>query len=349
MREELDQRVSGGGSLGDVLRRRARSRLARHVVPGAVVGEEARGNLAHELAVPEGAQLSTRCDLPDHGVAELPPVEHLEDRVRHLRPYERDHPLLALGDHHLPGLHPLLSERHLVEVNVDAELGRHLRERGRDPGGAAVLERLDEPGLDELERRLDQLLPREGIADLDGRALLRRLVVELLAREHGGAADPVATGRRPVQDDRLATSGCLRERQAVRGQEPDAHRVDEAVVAIGLVEESLAADGRHAHRVPVRRDAADRARELMPRLGEPQPVEKRNRPCAHRDDVAQDPADTRRGALERLDRARVVVALDLEGDRKTVAEVDDTGVLARPWSTPGPVLGRRFRSRAECL
>jgi hypothetical protein len=33
--------------------------------------------------------------------------------------------------------------------------------------------------------------------------------------------------------------------------------------------------------------------------------------------------------LERLDRGRVVVALDLEGDRLSVAEVDDARVLAR--------------------
>jgi len=56
-------------------------------------------------------------------------------------------------------------------------------------------------------------------------------------------------------------------------------------------------------------------------------IHDRDRPCAHRDDVAHDAAHARRGALERLDVARVVVALDLEGDGPALADVDDAGVL----------------------
>ena len=82
-------------------------------------------------------------------------------------------------------------------------------------------------------------------------------------------------------------------------------------------------------RVPVRRDPAHRARELVAGLGEAEPVEERDRPRAHRDDVAEDPADAGRGALERLDGGRVVVALDLERDRDPVAEVEHARVLAR--------------------
>jgi hypothetical protein len=62
-------------------------------------------------------------------------------------------------------------------------------------------------------------------------------------------------------------------------------------------------------------------------LAEAQPVEERDRPRAHRDDVAQDSADPGGGALEGLDRGRVVVALDLEGDGLALAEVDDSRVL----------------------
>ena len=64
-------------------------------------------------------------------------------------------------------------------------------------------------------------------------------------------------------------------------------------------------------------------------LAEPEPVEERDRPRAHRDHVAQDPADPGRRALERLDRGRMVVRLDLERDRGAVAEVEDSRVLAR--------------------
>ena len=63
---------------------------------------------------------------------------------------------------------------------------------------------------------------------------------------------------------------------------------------------------------------------------EAEPVEQRDRPRAHRDDVAEDPADAGRRALERLDRGRVVVGLDLERDRLAVAEVEHARVLARP-------------------
>ena len=83
-------------------------------------------------------------------------------------------------------------------------LARHLGERRREPGGAAVLQRLDEPALDELERHLDQLLARERVADLHGRPLVGVVLAELLAREHASAADPVAAGRRAVEDDRVA-------------------------------------------------------------------------------------------------------------------------------------------------
>ena len=65
-------------------------------------------------------------------------------------------------------------------------------------------------------------------------------------------------------------------------------------------------------------------------VAEAEPVEERNRPGTHRDDVAQDPADAGRGALERLDRRRVVVRFGLERDRDALAEVDHPGVLSRP-------------------
>ena len=54
----------------------------------------------------------------------------------------------------------------------------------------------------------------------------------------------------------------------------------------------------------------------------------RDRPGAHGEDVADDAADAGRRALVRLDVGRVVVRLDLEGDRPAVADVDDAGVLA---------------------
>ncbi len=77
-------------------------------------------------------------------------------------------------------------------------------------------------------------------------------------------------------------------------------------------------------------DAGDRAVELEVWLRETKAVEQGDRPCPHRDDVAQDPADAGRRTLERLDGGRMVVRLDLEGDRLAVAEIDHSGVLTGP-------------------
>ena len=271
----------------------ARARRGLDAVARALVGEEPRRDLADDLVLPERAQQPRVGHLADHRVVQLPAVAERLRGVEHLRPDDRDHPLLALGDHHLPRLHPLLAQRHAVEVEVDPAVARHLGERRGEPGGAAVLQRLDEPRLDELDRDLDQLLAGERVADLHRRPLVGVVLAELLAREHGRAADPVAAGRRAVEHDEVAGPGRAGARDAVGGQQPDAHRVHEHVVGVGLVEDGLAADGRDADAVAVGADARDGAVEARVVGREAQPVEQRDRPRAHRDDVAQDPADAR--------------------------------------------------------
>ncbi len=311
------------GDLSDSLGPRPRL----DAVAGALVGQQPRRDLAHDLVLPERAQEPRVGDLADDGMVELPALADREHGVEHLRANDGDHPLLALGDHHLPRLHPVLAQRHRVEPEVDAAVARHLRERRREAGGAAVLKRLDEARLDELDRDLDQLLAGERVADLNARTLVGVVLAQLLAREHGGAADPVATGRGAVEDDEVPGAGGAGAGDPVRRKQPHAHGVHEHVVAVGVVEDGLAADGRHADGVAVRTDPGDGAVEAGIAGREPQSVEQRHRPRAHRDDVAQDPADACRRSLERLDGGRMVVALDLEADRLAVAEVEHAGVL----------------------
>ena len=172
-------------------------------------------------------------------------------------------------------------------------------------------------------------LPGERVADLDGRPLVLVLVRELLAREDAGAADAVAAGGGAVEDDQVADPGRAGARDPLGRQEPDAHRVHERVRGVRLVEDALAADGRHADRVPVGADSRHGTREGVVGRAEAEPVEERDRARAHGDDVAEDSADPGRRALERLDRGRMVVALDLEGGRLAVAQVDHACVLAR--------------------
>ncbi len=126
------------------------------------------------------------------------------------------------------------------------------------PGGAAVLQRLDVAGPDELERDLDELLAGERVADLDGRALVGVVLAQLRAREHRRAADAVAAGRRAVEDDEPPGPARLRRAQPVGLEQPDAHRVDEAVRGVGGVEDGLPADGRHADAVAVVADSRRR-------------------------------------------------------------------------------------------
>ena len=194
-----------GGSAGSGISARGAARRPLDLVAGALVGEEAGRDRARLVAVPERAQeLAGLGHLADHGAVELPAVDHRLDLGEPVGRDDRDHPLLRLRDHDLPRLHPLLAQRDAVEVDVDAVVGRHLGERRGEPRGAAVLQRQHEAALDQLDGHLDQALARERIADLDRGALVGRLLAELLAREHGGAADAVAAGRGAVEDDQRA-------------------------------------------------------------------------------------------------------------------------------------------------
>ena len=85
------------------------------------------------------------------------------------------------------------------------------------------------------------------------------------------------------------------------------------------MEIDLAADRRHAEGIAVAADAGDDAGDEMAglrmvRRAEAQRVQRRDRPRAHGEDVAQDAADAGRRALIGLDEGGVVVALHLEDD-----------------------------------
>src|SRR6185295_20379388 len=145
------------------------------------------------------------------------------------------------------------------------------------------------------------------------------------AGQDARAADPVAAGRRTEQDDEVAGPRRGGAREIALLQEADGHDVDERIALIGRVEDQLAADRRDADAVAIPADSLDDALDevagaRVARIAEPKGIEDRDRPGAHREDVAEDPADTGRGALRRLDRARVVVRFDLEGDRQAAPD-----------------------------
>ena len=176
----------------------------------------------------------------------------------------------------------------------------------------------------------------------------RVLVAERRAGQHRRAADPVAAGRRAVQHHEVADAVGRRAGQHPVLEQPDRHHVDQRVALVRRVEHELAAHRRHADAVAVPADAAHDAVDEVPRprvgrVAEAERVEDRDRPGAHREHVAQDPADAGRGALVRLDRGRVVVGLDLERDREPVADRDHARLLPHP----GDDVAARRRQRRQ--
>ena len=305
---------------------------------------------------PAAAQAAVAGDLADRRARQLPARADRLDLAQAGRLDDRAHALLRLRDHDLERLHALLAQRHALQLQLDADAAarRHLGRRRRETRRAQILHRDDEAEPGQLERALDQLLARERVADLHARPLVLVGLVQILRGQHARAADAVAARRRAEQDDEVAGAGGARAHELVRAQQADAERVDERVLAVGRVEHGLARDVRDADAVAVAADAADDpaeqlARALLVERAEPQRIAQGDRARAHREDVAQDPAHSRGRALVRLDRGRVVVALDLERDREAVADVDHAGVLTRPLQHARAVRGQAAQLEAGVL
>ena len=126
------------------------------------------------------------------------------------RPFfdDEQHPLLRFGQHDLVRRHAglaLRDERH-VDLDARAAARSHFGRRTGQTGGAHVLDADERVGLHHLEARLEQQLLHERIADLHGRALLGRFVVEL-RRRHRRAMDAVAAGFGADVVDGVADAG----------------------------------------------------------------------------------------------------------------------------------------------
>ncbi len=147
--------------------------------------------------------------------------------------------------------------------------------------------------------------------------------------------DPSRIARFPGPSARARTSRSF-------GQDAETEHVDERVAAVRVVEHDLAADRRHPNRVAVAGDARNDALEEVPGAGvveraEAQRIHQRDRAGTHREDVADDPTDSRGRTLVRLDGRRMVVALDAHRDGEPVADVDNARAFTRPDEHP-----RRF-------
>ncbi len=313
-----------------------RRHFHRPVVDRRFIGQRAIRHVGHELAALVNPEARTVRDFADLDRVKIPFLEHRFDFVLAAALDDEQHALLRFGQHDLVGDHAglALGDVHHVDRHAHAAARSHFGSRARESGRPHVLDAEDGAGLHDFEAGLHQQLFHERIADLDGRTLLRRLLVEL-RRRHGRAVNTVASGLRANVKHRIAGALGRALDDVFPARDAEAQHVDERIAGVHLVEDDLAADSRDADAVAVPANARNHAFENAARQrrverSETQRVQQRDRTRAHREDVADDAADAGGRALVRLDERRVVVRLDLEHRAQPVADVDGAGILAGP-------------------
>ena len=158
--------------------------------------------------------------------------------------------------------------RHHVEIELDAEiaLGAHFDGRAGEARGPHVLNGDDGARCHQFEAGFEQAFFGEGIAHLNGRALLFGVVVEF-GRRHGGAVNAVAAGLGAEIDDGQADALGLGIENLVGIGEADGHGIDQDVAVVAGMEIDLAADRRHAEGIAIAADAGNDAGNEVAGLG----------------------------------------------------------------------------------
>ncbi len=264
-----------------------------------------------------------------------------------------EHALLAFGQHHFIGSHALFAHRHGIEVKLDAEvaLGAHFHGRAGEAGGAHVLNGDDRAGFHQFEAGFQQALFREGVADLNGRALFFDGLIEF-GRGHGRAANAIAAGLCAEINHRQANALGFRKEDRVGLGKTGGKGINEDVAVITRIEFHFAANRWHAEGVAVAANTGNDTGHEMAGLrvvgrAEAQGVHGGNRARAHGEDVTQDTADAGRRTLIGLDIGGMVMALHLEDDAIAIVDIHNagifTGALDDAWSLGGqglqPLLG----------
>ena len=356
--EERQQRLvrrRRRGQCADIeLPRAGQVRGFRHrtVIHRRLVGQRAIRNLGDDGAAISYPQQTIAGDFADvHGV-QIPFVEDPLDLRLPASLDHQQHALLRFGEHDFVRGHAALALRHERHVDLDARAAArsHFGRRAGQTRRTHVLNADERVGLHHFQAGLEQQLFHERIADLDGRPLLGRMLVEF-RRRHGRAVDPVAAGLGADVVDAVADARGDALDDVRRLGDAEAEHVDEWIACVGGLERDFAAHRRNADAVAVARDAGDDALHETRRAGsvegaESQGIEERNRPRPHREDIADDPADAGCGPLIRLDERRVIVRLDLEDRREPLADVDRAGVLAGALQHLRPLRRQRLEVHA---
>ncbi len=292
----------------------------RPVVHRPVVGERAGRHVDDDLTMPPDDKTTAVGDRSNPGGQHAPAFGDREHLGHCVRRDDREHPLLGLARQDLMRHHRGLPQRDEVEVDRHPTgatggqaCGGRLGQRTGQPRAAEVLDGDDKSALEQLQAGFDENLLGERVADLHRWSARRSTtLVEGRRRQHRHPADAVPAGLRTEQDDRVADSGRSRSLYPSDRHHPHAQGVDQRVPQIRRIEDDFPADRRQAQAVAVAADARDHPGQHPRRVGcvgiaEPERVQDGDRPGAHGQDVADNPADAGRRTLVGLDETRVIM------------------------------------------
>ena len=189
---------------------------------------------------------------------------------------------------------------------------------------------------EQFETSLEQKFFFEWVADLHGRAIFLGLLGQF-ARSEGGAGQTVATGFGSDIEHRISDAAGGAAHELIVTQNAETENVHQRIAFETFVEINFAADRWDADAISVMCDSGNHTGE-EPAIGgdiwtaagdrpEPERVQAKLRPSAHGENVANDPANPGSCALERFDRAGVIVTFHFERDGPAVADIDHAGVF----------------------
>ena len=302
------------------------------------VGELARGDFDGDIVTFADAHHAVVVDHADMGVGEIPFFKDGADFVFFAFFDDDEHAFLGLGEQDFVGRHPGLAFWHEIDIdfNACAATAGGFAGRAGEAGGAHVLDTRDAAAGEEFEAGFEEKFFAEGVADLHGGAVFLGFLGEFAGSE-GGAGEAVTAGfGSDIENgiaDALGGSAC----DLLVLEDAEAENIDERISRVAVVEIHLAADGRDADAISVVGDAIYHACEeaavgggllgVTADVAEAEGIHREHGAGAHGEDVADDAADAGRRTLEWLDGARVVVALHLECDGPSIADVDDAGIF----------------------
>ena len=268
------------------------------------------------------------------------------------------HAFLTFRGHDLERLHACFAARNGVDINIHT----HAAATGGFARGTCkarateILNADNETGVKKFETCFNEALFFVRIADLHRRALfsIGLFIGETGRSENADAADAVTTGARTQQNRKVANTSGLSEHEAFGRKNPEAQHVHQWVAGVGGIEHGFAADGGYAHRIAVTGNAADDAfgdpatARVVERT-ESQRIHQRDRTCAHREDVAQDAANTCGCTLVGLNCRGVIMRFDADGRCNSVANIDNAGIFARTNKHPRSFGGKTLEMHSRRL